>query len=730
MDARVGPRATFTALAAASALAATAHADAGSLYSGPAPRPGPDILYAPPASAPQLQNTGVWQAAPILVSGATAYRGGEFLYQDFLYDDHGADGGLRDSADTRTRGDTFSAPNGTYTYPSAPGYAGNAADLVELRVRPVAGGTAFRLTLNSLVDPELVGATIAIGDSASPRELPHGANVSAPAELFLTLHGATGELRDAATGDIVAGLAPTWDLARRQVEVTVPHSGWDPGSGTVRLAAGVGLWDAAAGRYLVPASSATGSRPGGAGRLSRPAAFFNVAFRASEPWPDVTDPGHQGDPAWWRDKAQATALAGSSLGFHANVDFAKLAVAVDDDSAVPTTGPMNRILASRFEPHQGLDATRGCGGGGACSGWLGGRLQPYAVYVPPAPPPGGRYGLTLLLHSLAASYNQFSDSRNQSQFGDAGGNIVITPSSRGPDGWYYDIPGADTFEVWADVARRYPLDPERASIAGYSMGGYGTYKLATQYPDLFARAQPTVGPPAAGIWLGPPHPVDATNTVAQLASLRHVPTLMWVATADELVPISGTTAQGAEFDRLGLRHELDVFTPAEHLTFAFNDQYEPAAAFLSGARVARDPSHVTYVVNPTMSFPEAGTVADHAYWLSGLRVRSASAVRGTLDAVSHASGAGDPAVSPRRLGAGVLAGGTLPAIAFTRQGRTWGAAPPALPADRISLKATNVAEVTIHPARAGLTCAAVLDVVTDGPLTVTVAGCARTETFG
>src|SRR2546425_12416824 len=69
---------------------AVAFAASGSLYSGPGPRPGPDILYAPGATAPQLTNAGVWKAAPILVSGASAYRSGEYLYQDYLYDDHGA----------------------------------------------------------------------------------------------------------------------------------------------------------------------------------------------------------------------------------------------------------------------------------------------------------------------------------------------------------------------------------------------------------------------------------------------------------------------------------------------------------------------------------------------------------------------------------------------------------------------------------------------------------------
>src|SRR5437870_11064279 len=113
--------------------APAALAGGSSLYSGPDPRPGPDVLYGAPAVAPQLENVGIWSAAPILVSGASAYRAGEFLYQDFLYDDHG---GMQqsDPADPRTSGNAFSRPNGTYTYPTAAAYANDAADLVELRV--------------------------------------------------------------------------------------------------------------------------------------------------------------------------------------------------------------------------------------------------------------------------------------------------------------------------------------------------------------------------------------------------------------------------------------------------------------------------------------------------------------------------------------------------------------------------------------------------------------------
>src|SRR3954454_17636290 len=107
---------------AACACAAAAPAHAASLYDGPGPRPGPDILYAPAAVAPQLTNAAPWKADPILVSGATAYRQGEFLYQDFLYDDHGANQ-APDPADPRTAGNLFSKPDCTYPSPTDRKYA-------------------------------------------------------------------------------------------------------------------------------------------------------------------------------------------------------------------------------------------------------------------------------------------------------------------------------------------------------------------------------------------------------------------------------------------------------------------------------------------------------------------------------------------------------------------------------------------------------------------------------
>jgi hypothetical protein len=558
--------------------------------------------------------------------------------------------------------------------------------------------------------------------------------VLAPGSLFLTVHGTTADLVDAA-GAAVGGAAPSVsiDMPRRQIQVLVPHADWDPGQGIVRLAAGVGLWNAASGNYLTPGLVASSTMPGGGGLLGGPA-FFNVAFRYNEPMSATPGLGAATDPAWWRDQAQGHALAAGDISqFFANVDFGKLARGVNDDMSgkpggVPVSGPMDRILASHYETAQGADYSVACGIVAACAGELRGRLQPYAIYVPPGRPPAQGYGLTLLLHSLSASYNQFEGSRNQSQFASRGqGSIVITPSGRGPDGWYYDYAGADTFEVWADVAARYHLDPSFTDIAGYSMGGYGTYKFATQFPDLFAAAQPTVGPPGLGIWL-PPLPPTAgasSNTYNQLASVRNVPFLIWDEATDELVPYLGPFTQAGRFLSLGYRYEFDTFLIGEHLTLAVNDQYQPAADFLGTAHVDRNPAHVTYVYNPTMDFAADGTAAGHAYWVSGLKLRNPSGATplGEVDVRSEGFGVGDPTPSGLKLGSGSLTGGSLPAIPFGSAIQTWGPTPSAPVRDRLDITANNISTLTVDAARAKVDCNAELNVNSDGALKVNMSDC-------
>lgn len=701
-------------------LTAAGAAEAASLYTGRGPKPGPALLYAKPVTAPQLTNAKPFRAAPILVSGATAYRKGEFLYQDWLYDDNGARQ-IPDPQDPKVAGNLFSKQNGTYTYPSDEAYADNAADLVELRVKPVRRATLFRVTLNTLKDPKLVAFTIALGDGEAA-ELPFGANVKAPADVVLTVHpDGDRTVAELSEGE---GATARVDLERRQITVRVPQAAWNPKRSKVRIAAGVGLWDAANDRYLVPGPTRSATQPGGAGAAGAPAAFFNVAFRPDEPLPAITaNPETITNAAWWRDKSQGTALAaGDITPLSATVDFAKLRRGVTDNSAIPRTGPLNRIHASRFEIAQGNDFGQNCLVAPAdCTGQYQGRLQPYAIYVPTKPRPAAGYGMTLLMHSLSANYNQYSGTHNQEQFGERGaGSIVITPEARGPDEFYERYGAADVFEVWADVARRYRLDPDWTVATGYSMGGIGSFKLGAQFPDLFAKIQPTVGD-------------EGDNEV--LASLRNVPVHMWNNHADELVNNTGFQETADALDALGYRYELNAFQPCanpacsplfpNHLQLAINDQYAPMAEFLGESRVDRNPAHVTYVAFTGRDHPELKLRGDHAYWVGRIRLREGVAT-GRIDAVSQAFGVADPPVSDQQTGTGTLEGGALGTLLFTKQGRTWGDAPAAEKRDALTVTAEGVATATIDVKRAGLTCQADVKVSADGPLALKLAGCGRT----
>jgi hypothetical protein len=737
--------ATTAVVSGGLATGPSASSSAGSLPSVPSgARPGPSILYQPVADAPQLDNAPgtVWRAPSILVSGAEEYAQGEFLYQGYLYDDHGAAGVPDPNAPVGPNAFLFSPSAGTFTYPTGRGYDNNAANLLEFRVKPLPQATAFRVTLNTLENAGLVGFTVALGGTPGRNVAwPHAAGVSSPAAFFLTVHGtgvstATAELTKAGTGAPVGSAPVTVTVlsGNHQFDISVPHTTWDPGSATVRMTVGVGLWNKVTNGYLAPSvGSATATTPGGGTPTG--VAIVNVGPRLDrqEPYPSVNDPvapwtladsavGAAVQARWWRERAQANALQlGDVSPFHADVDFAKLNAGTFDDSGVPRTGVIDRILASHYSFGQGLDPSKVCfdlaskfSAGAGCIGRFVGNLQPYALYIPPdkAQPTSG-WGLTLLLHSLSANYNQYSSSRNQSELGEHGdngaGSLVLTPAGRGPDGFYAGYAEADTFEAWADVASHYKLDPSWAAVSGYSMGGFGTYRLLARYPDLFTKGFSTVGVPGAADPL--------------VANLRNDPVMAWNVGGDELVPIDESEAAEKELAAAGLRFTEFLFPAADHLTLATNDEYGPAAAFLSTGIVNLNPEHVTYVIDPSQDNAAATVVADHAYWVSGVTERNSSQPTAKVDIISEAFGSGDPTPSGVAQGAGVLLGGNHVAMPYISREQDWGAAPTAPARDELVIVATNVAAVVIDPARAGVDCAATLQVTTDGPVTVTLAGC-------
>ncbi|TFV50276.1 hypothetical protein [Blastococcus sp. TF02A-35] len=678
---------------------------AGSLPAVPSgARPGPDVLYAPAPAAPQLENRDRrFRAQPLLVSGHEAYVGGEYLYQDHLFDDYGSDtGGLPPGSLVERVGDI--------TYPTDRArYGGNAADLVEFRIAPERDRVSYRFTLNTLLQKDSTILAVAFdtdrdaatGTATLPRD--PGAPFPGTDEV-LTVWGTGAELASFAPDGGLRGTRKVevhTDLRANQVTVTVPRTVSDP-RGTWRATLAAGLYDRATGGWLRPQPVADADSPGGAGALDpAPNAIFNLGFRLDEPVTGANTPP---------DTAQAPALTGDEPTRYArDIDFAALA-AERDRTTVPATGTTIRIFPSRLPLAEGRDLD-------AAFPQYGGQLQPYSLYVPSGYRPGTRTGLTLALHSLGQQHWQYNGSTGVQQIGEARQNIVATSLSRGPDGWYQHEAEYDVFEMWNDVARHFTLDPDRTAISGYSMGGYATYRLGTLYPDLFGRAFTTVGPPGDGIWLPPAPPTGGVETLSNLwlENARNLPYLNVAAGGDQLVPIVGPRAQnvGAPevgvrgFEQLGYRYRFVTVPGADHFALALRSYDIPVATqFLGESRVDRDPHHVSFGYVPAADDAELGLVHDHAYWVSGVRPGSTAPGAGSggtlpakalVDAFSHGFGRGDAPSSPGT-GAGVV-GGVLP---YTEVNRSWGESPRIPVANRLDLRLTNVGRASLDLARARL----------------------------
>ena len=229
--------------------------------------------------------------------------------------------------------------------------------------------------------------------------------------------------------------------------VTVPNSTWNPGTSVVRIAAGSASGTrrrASTGsrRRTRPRRSRVGrncsaARPRSSTSPSATSASRRTQFRrprvpaGCEPMPNVQHPNALSNPSWWRDNARprcsgaATLLATPDISpFFKNVDFSKLAGAVErrdgraaDRRDEPDHGePLRDRAGRRLQPRSCIRRDRAT----PASGWLRGRLQPYAIYVPTEPQPSGGYGLTLLLHSLGANYNQFWGARTSPSSASAG----------------------------------------------------------------------------------------------------------------------------------------------------------------------------------------------------------------------------------------------------------------------------------------------------------------------
>ena len=69
--------------------------------------------------------------------------------------------------------------------------------------------------------------------------------------------------------------------------------------------------------------------------------------------------------------------------------------------------------------------------------------------------------------------------------------VVIAPQC--PEGFIWNLLTFELKELIDFIVSEYNIDPDRISITGLSMGGYGTWEMGMSYPGFFAALAPVCG---------------------------------------------------------------------------------------------------------------------------------------------------------------------------------------------------------------------------------------------
>jgi predicted peptidase len=129
---------------------------------------------------------------------------------------------------------------------------------------------------------------------------------------------------------------------------------------------------------------------------------------------------------------------------------------------------------------------------------LEGATYPYVVYVPRDYTPAKKWPVVLFLHGAG---ERGSDGLKQSDVGigrslrmhsERWPAIVVMPQCAARERWAGRM-AAQAVKALDQTMAEYSTDPDRVYLTGLSMGGYGSFLVASEHPQRFAAVVPICG---------------------------------------------------------------------------------------------------------------------------------------------------------------------------------------------------------------------------------------------
>jgi predicted peptidase len=124
--------------------------------------------------------------------------------------------------------------------------------------------------------------------------------------------------------------------------------------------------------------------------------------------------------------------------------------------------------------------------------------------------------------------------------------IVVAPQCPSESWWTEQLDALTA--LLDDVQAKYAVDPDRVYVTGLSMGGFGTWALACQYPERFAAIAPICG---GGEWF-------------LTSRLKNVPVWAFHGAKDPVVALRESTEMVEALKKAGGDVQLTVYPEAQH----------------------------------------------------------------------------------------------------------------------------------------------------------------------
>ena len=198
-----------------------------------------------------------------------------------------------------------------------------------------------------------------------------------------------------------------------------------------------------------------------------------------------------------------------------------------------------------------------------------GKTVPYLLYLPKDyETKEGKWPLMLFLHGRGESKGPLSVVKKWGppRLIERGENfpfLVASPQCPEAESWNQPGQQAALVALLDQLQKTYKVDESRVYLAGLSMGGYGSWRLAADHPERFAAVVPVCG----------------GGKVEDAEKLKNLPIWAFHGTADPTVPLQRSTEMVEAIKKAGGTNIR--FTTFEHIghnsweaAFASPDLYQ------------------------------------------------------------------------------------------------------------------------------------------------------------